>query len=107
MSKKTLRTTLKDFSHKPGQLIDLAEAEFLPLPPPYDKWDEEPKIKALSEERQKQLECDLDGISAFKFPRPGTAEEKQKLIGQFLSGLKKLFETENNWTFQQVLFLSM
>lgn len=107
MSKGTLKTTLKDFANKPGQLVDLNEAEFLPLPPPYDKWDEEPKIKPLSDEKKAQVECDLDGISAFKFPRPKTAEEKQKLIGQFLSGLKKLFETENNWTFQQVLFLSM
>jgi Fe-S oxidoreductase len=101
------KTTLKDFSHKPGQLVRLDQSRFLPLPPPYDKLETEPPLKPLSEERQQQLECDLDGFSAFKFPRPETDEEKRRLVGLFLSGLQKLFEKEDNWTFQQAIYLTM
>ncbi|MBU8932367.1 MAG: (Fe-S)-binding protein [candidate division Zixibacteria bacterium] len=105
MSKK--KVSLKDFSHKPGRLVDIDGSGFLPLPPPYDKLDLEPKIKELSEEAQKKYECDLDGFTGYKLPRPETEEEKRKLIEKFLKGLKKLFDSENNWTFQQILFLTM
>ncbi|MFH1375023.1 MAG: (Fe-S)-binding protein [bacterium] len=101
------KTTLRDFIHKPGQLVNLDHSKFLPLPPPYDKAYLEPAIKPLSEERKQQLECDLDGVSGFKFPRPQTEDEKRQLVEKFLSGLKKLFERENNWTFRQTLFLTM
>jgi hypothetical protein len=94
MSKK--KTSIRDFSNKEGQLVRLDVSQFPPLPPPYDKLDEEYSIKPLSEEAQKKFECDLDGVIAIKFPRPETDEEKKVLIGQFLSGLKKLFEKENN-----------
>lgn len=105
MGKK--RTTLKDFSHTEGQLIKLDSSQFPSLPSPYDKTDEEPTIGTLSEEAQKKYECDLDGVITVKLPRPETEEEKRKLVEQFLSGLKKLFEKENNWTFLQPLLLTM
>jgi Fe-S oxidoreductase len=101
------RTTIKDFYTKQGQLIHLDPNNFLPLPPPYDTLEVQPEFRKLSEERQKTLECDLDGISAFKFPRPETEEAKKELVGKFLSGLKKLFDDQDNWTFRQPLFLSM
>ncbi|UCC43183.1 MAG: (Fe-S)-binding protein [Candidatus Zixiibacteriota bacterium] len=101
------KTSIKDFSHKPGQLVELDQSGFLPLPPPYDKLDLEPKLKPLSDEKRKQVECDLDGVTGFKFPRPETDEEKAKLVEQFLSGLKKLFDKNNNWTFIQPLLLTM
>lgn len=101
------KISLNDFAHKDGQLVDIDGAKFLPLPPPYDKLPELSKIKPLSEESQKKYECDLDGVTAFKFPRPQTEEEKKVLIEKFLSGLKKLFQKENNWTFIQPLFLTM
>jgi Fe-S oxidoreductase len=100
-------TTIKDFSQKTGQLVDVDASGFLPLPPPYDEIDEIQKIKPLSDDAQKKYECDLDGITAFKFPRPETEEEKRELVEKFISGLKKLFDKENNWTFIQPLFLTM
>jgi len=101
------KISINDFAHKEGQLVNVDGSQFLPLPPPYDKLPELSKIKPLSEEAQKKYECDLDGVTAFKFPRPQTEEEKKVLIEKFLSGLKKLFERENNWTFLQPLFLTM
>jgi len=105
MSKKEV--TIKDFYTRTGQLVHLDPGDFLPLPPPYDKVELEPKLGSLSEANQKKLECDLDGISAFKFPRPETEEDKRVLVEKFLSGLKKLFDPQENWTFLQPLFLTM
>lgn len=97
---------IKGFCSRPGQLVDLDTSKFLPLPPPYDRIDDI-KIKPLSEEARTKYESDLDGVIAVKFPRPETEEEKKELVEKFLTGLKKLFEKENNWTFMQPLFLTM
>jgi Fe-S oxidoreductase len=98
---------IKDFCSRPGQLVKLDTSKFLPLPPPYDRIDDDLKIKPLSDEAAQKYESDLDGVIAVKFPRPETDEEKKELVEKFLSGLKKLFEKENNWTFMQPLFLTM
>jgi Fe-S oxidoreductase len=101
------KTTIKDFCRRTGQLVELDQSQFLPLPPPYDKLELEPRMRSLSEEARKKYECDLDGVAAFKFPRPQTDEEKRRLVEQFLCGLRKLFDRETNWTFLQPLLLTM
>lgn len=101
------KVTIKEFANKPGQLVTLDHRGFLPLPPPYDKFDTEPQFKEASDSIKERYETDLDGYTAFKFPRPKTEEEKRELVTKFLSGLKKLFEKENNWGFMQPLFLTM
>lgn len=101
------KISVKDFAHKEGQLVELDQSGFLRLPPPYDTLDLEPKLSKLSDEAVAKFECDLDGVVAVKFPRPETEEEKRELVSQFLSGLKKLFDKNNNWTFIQPLFLTM
>jgi len=104
---KTETVNIKEFCRKPGQLVELSVDKFLPLPPPYDKIETEPKFKQLSDSAREKYESDLDGVTALKFPRPETDAEKQELVEKFLSGLKKLFERENNWSFMQPLFLTM
>ncbi len=104
---KTEKVTIKDFCRKTGQLIELDTEQFLPLPPPYDTLDVQPKFKQLSDEAKQKYETDLDGVTAIKLPRPETDEEKREMVEKFLSGLKKLFEPENNWTFLQPLFMTM
>jgi Fe-S oxidoreductase len=101
------KVTIKDFCRKTGQLVELDQTSFMPLPPPYDKLDLQPKIKTLTDANKAKYETDLDGVTAFKFPRPQTEEEKRQLVEKFLSGLKKLFDKENNWAFMQPLFLTM
>ena len=100
-------TSIRDFCRKTGQLVELEQGQFLPLPPPYDKLETQPTFKPMSEEARAKYESDLDGVSALKFPRPQTEEEKKELVEKFLSGLKKLFDKENNWAFMQPLFLTM
>jgi hypothetical protein len=92
------KITIRDFCRRTGQLVELDQSQFLPLPPPYDKLELEPKLRPLSEEARKKYESDLDGVTAFRFPRPETEDEKRQLVEKFLSGLKKLFDRENNWT---------
>jgi Fe-S oxidoreductase len=41
------------------------------------------------------------------FPKPKTPEEEKELVDKFVAGLQKLFEKENNWTFLQMLILSL
>jgi Fe-S oxidoreductase len=101
------KTTIEEFSNKAGQLVELEESRFLPLPSPYDRPELQPRLKSLSDEARDRYECDLDGIIAFRFPRPETEVEKRELVRKFLEGLGKLFDRENNWTFLQPLFLTM
>ncbi len=101
------KVTFRDFSHKEGRLVELDTALFEPLPPPYDDMELHPRFKALSEDAGTRYESDLDGVTGYKFPRPETEEEKRELVEKFLSGLRKLFDKENNWTFMQPLFLTM
>ncbi|HBC46621.1 MAG TPA: 4Fe-4S ferredoxin, partial [candidate division Zixibacteria bacterium] len=86
---------------------ELDSAGFLPLPPPFDKLESEPMIKPLSADQVARYECDLDGISAVSLPRPESEDQKRELIEKFLSGLKKLFNAQDNWTFLQPLYLTM
>ena len=97
----------KDLSRNTEQLVELDPSRFLPLPPPYDKLDLDEKIKELTDEQKQRYECGLDGVTAALLPRPKTEEEKKELVEKFFSGLKKLFNREDNWAFLMPLYLTM
>ncbi|OGQ93630.1 MAG: 4Fe-4S ferredoxin [Deltaproteobacteria bacterium RIFOXYA12_FULL_61_11] len=78
-----------------------------PLPPPYDKLEEEPDFPPLSEDVKQKYEARLDDTLAISIPKPKTPEEEAVLVQKFLTGLEKLFVKENNWTFLQPLLLTM
>jgi Fe-S oxidoreductase len=80
--------------------------ELVPLPYPYQDWEDEP-IPALTEEQRARLEVGPDGVSALRIPVPQTEEEREKKVAAFLEGLRKLLTKENNWTFLQPLLLSL
>jgi Fe-S oxidoreductase len=89
------------------QLTEINIDELIPLPPPYDKREELPGVKQLTNEQQARLVSNLDGFSALALPQPKNKEEESKYVQQFISGLKKLLSKENNWTFLQPLLLSL
>ena len=60
----------QDLSQKDGQLVELDQSKFLPLPPPYDKLESEPKLKSLKPDQQERYGCSLDGVSAVMLPKP-------------------------------------
>jgi len=99
---------IKDISKNPGSLINpVCREDLVPLPPPYDKIDEQPVWKQISDEQKERIECNLDGIAALSLPKPKDAAEEKMYVDKFEAGLKKLLTSENNWVFLQPLLLSI
>jgi Fe-S oxidoreductase len=98
--------SVQDISKGDGPLAHIENEDQIPLPPPFDKLDEEPRIEPLSAQIQEDYVC-LDDTLVVKIPKPKTKEEEEKLVNGFLSGLRKLFMEDNNWTFYQQLMMSM
>jgi len=81
--------------------------ELVPLPPPYDKLEEQPEWKEIKPEIKEQVVCNLDGVVGLSLPQPESEAEKQEYVDKFEAGLKKLFTKENNWAFLQPLLLTI
>lgn len=95
-----------DFSESEDGLIEIKREDQIPLPPPFDEIDDEPLFKELSDDaRQKYVV--LDGTIAVNIPKPETEEDEEKLVNQFLSGMRKMVRKEDNWTFLEPLMLSL
>ncbi len=95
---------LTDISTRDGQFIeyDLNDLPKLKL----DIADR--PYKPADEKQNAEFCCDLlDGVSVLSIPRPKNVIEEQELVDKFLSGLEKLFDKENNWTFVNMLEASM
>ena len=92
---------------KPSEcLCHIEPGELTPLPPPYEDFNQA-AVPPLNRERVGHLETSLDDTIAVGIPKPANREEEETLIRSFLTGLQKLFEKENNWTFLQPLLLSL
>ncbi len=99
---------VKDIGKNPDRnLTTIRPEELIPLPPPYDDFEEQPDWKELSKGARENLVCNLDGFVAVSLPKPQNAEEEKKYVDQFVDGMKKLLSRENNWTFLQPLMLSL
>ena len=98
---------MSDMSNKDGQLIDIAKADLMPLPYPYDKPENEPAFKQLTDKQKEEYECSLDGVVNVAIPKPKSKAEEEELVKKFLKGLKKLLSKEDNWTFLQPLLLTL
>lgn len=99
---------VKDIGKNPDkQLTHIDPQDLMPLPPPYDKVEEEPRWKEIKPEQKEGVVSNLDDTIALGIPQPKTKEEEEQLVEKFLSGLKKLLTKENNWTFLQPLLLSL
>ncbi|MEJ2080316.1 MAG: (Fe-S)-binding protein [Acidobacteriota bacterium] len=96
----------EEFGEGDGALVKIALEEQKPLPPPFDRIDEEPPFKELSDTAQEHY-VQLDDTIALNIPLPQTPEEEKVLVDRFLSGLEKLVTKENNWTFLEPLMISL
>ncbi len=97
--------SVKDISKVDSTLTTVRPEEQTPLPPPFDV--EEPPFPPISEQGKEKYECDLDDTIACSIPKPQSKEEEEELVNKFLSGLRKLFTKEDNWTFLQPLLITM
>ncbi|MEW6182799.1 MAG: (Fe-S)-binding protein [Bacillota bacterium] len=66
----------------------------------------EPPIQPPPEKWSANYDFSLDGHAAIGLPKPKNEEEKARLVRGFLSGLGKLFDPQNNWTFLKLLKLT-
>lgn len=88
-------------------LTHLENSDLMTLPAPLDDSAKDRAWGTLTPQVRDKYECGLDDTCAVSVPQPKTADEEQRLVAQFLSGLEKLFTRENNWTFLQPLLLTM
>jgi Fe-S oxidoreductase len=99
---------VEDFGkHEGEQLTSIEIADLVPLPPPYDKIDEQPEWKQIKKEHRNNIVCNLDGVVACSLPHPKDEAEEREVVEKFVSGLQKLLTKENNWTFLQPLMLTL
>ncbi len=98
--------SINDISKGDGPIASLDIHEQPPLPPPFDNIEELPPLKPLTEAAREKYVV-LDDSIALNIKKPETKEEEEKLVNQFLSGLRKLFSANDNWTFLEPLVLSV
>lgn len=97
---------ITDISKPAKQFATIDPQKLTPLPYPYDNW-EEPAIPNIPDNKRAEKDVSLDGVLNPVIPIPQTDEEKEKLVAEFLQGLKNLLDKKNNWTFLQPLLLSL
>jgi Fe-S oxidoreductase len=88
-------------------LAHLENENLMPLPAPLETPGKDHPWTPLSEQVKAKYECGLDDTCAVNIPQPKSREEENELVAKFLSGLDKLFDKPNNWTFLQPLLLTM
>ncbi|MGD8726592.1 MAG: (Fe-S)-binding protein [Gemmatimonadales bacterium] len=99
---------VKDIGKRKDEVLSPVELqELIPLPPPYDKLEDQPTWKELSPGALENMVCNLDGVIASGIPKPKTEQEEKAYVDKFLAGLEKLLQKNNNWTFLQPLTLSL
>ena len=102
------RLQIQDIAKNEDEVLSPVQIdELVPLPPPYDKLEEQPGWKEIKPEIKEQIVCNLDGVVGLSLPQPESEAEKQEYVDKFESGLKKLFTKENNWAFLQPLLLTI
>ncbi|MBP7736366.1 MAG: (Fe-S)-binding protein [Spirochaetes bacterium] len=101
------KTGIKDISRGEAPLTEINVNDLLPLPPPYDRIEDQPGWKKLSDDQRNTIACDLDGVAALSLPKPKDAADERRVVEAFIAGLQKLLSRENNWTFLQPLLLTI
>jgi Fe-S oxidoreductase len=89
------KVKISDIGKETEKLDRVPNAELMPI----DADWEEPPWTPLSEQTNKAYACLLDDTQVLPIPHPKGREEEDALVEQFLTGVQKLFERNNNWTF--------
>ncbi|MEW6044981.1 MAG: (Fe-S)-binding protein [Bacillota bacterium] len=98
------RVTPRDMARKGDQpLVSLRVEDLMSIP----HLEEEDPIQPPPPSWAEKYDRSLDGFTTVGLTKPRTPEEEDDLVSRFLSGLKKLFDPQENWTFCQPLRLSL
>lgn len=92
-----------DLSRAEGQMTTVDPENFIKLPVDYEDFAWKPYTDAQKEE----FCCLLDDVNVLQIPMPKTPAEEEAMVNTFLTGMRKLFTPENNWTFLAMLDTSM
>ncbi len=92
-----------DIATETDRLSELRIENLLPLPAPYDDISSLPRCK----QPDATIDSSLDGFSALGLRRPQTANEEERFLSAFLTGIEKLLSSDDNWTFLRQLRLSL
>ncbi len=100
---KTRPIKIDDISKDTEKLTSVAIEDLMPLPGDFEEkeWDE------LPEDTKNNYACILDDVCILPIPRPKTKAEEEELVNKFISGMRKLFRKEDNWTFLTMLETTM
>lgn len=100
--KKGIR--LRDIS-RPGDepLVSLTVDDLMDVP----NLGAEDPMKAPPDRWWDEYDLSFDGHTDMGLPKPKNKQEEDALVNKFLSGLQKLFDPQESWTFVQTLRLSM
>ncbi len=107
MAEKSKKMKLKvtDVSKDTEKLAVVPLDQIMPLPGPGNFPDEE--WKELPDDVKEKYACILDDVCVLQIPNPKTKEDEEELVNKFISGMRKLFSRENNWTFLSMLETTM
>ncbi|MBO4301643.1 MAG: (Fe-S)-binding protein [Desulfovibrio sp.] len=100
---KNDRLQIADVSNVEGQMvsIDINDLPKLPIDVAPMPW------KPFTKDQKESTACILDDVCVLNIPRPKNRAEEEELVNKFISGMRKLFTKENNWTCLPMLETSM
>lgn len=87
MSNTSLR--LNDLSKKDEPLVCLTPEDKVPLPPPFDKIEEEPALAPLPDKAKDKYVCLLDDTIVLNLPKPKNNRRRTGFGRQVLVGPRK------------------
>ena len=99
------KVRISDIGKDTEQLTTVPLADLMPLPGDTDFGDKE--WEPLPESTTEKYACILDDVNVLQIPRPKNEQEEEELVNKFLSGMRKLFDKESNWTFLSMLETTM
>ena len=95
--------SFEDFAKKDGQLTSIDPATLKRLPVDYA---DHPWVEITDAQRAETCFL-LDESSVLSIPMPKTPAEEEALVNSFLSGMRKSFSPDDNWTTLAMLDTSM
>ncbi|MDK9707149.1 MAG: (Fe-S)-binding protein [Desulforhopalus sp.] len=94
---------ITDISKDTDRLMTIKVEDLKPLPLDHVAKQPGPIPQAVTD----KFVCITDDIQVLPVPVPKNRQEEEELVNKFLTGMRKLFTPEDNWTFLNLLEMSM
>ena len=94
---------ITDVSKDTDRLTTVLVEDLMPLPGDFPATQPGPIPAAITD----NFVCILDDLQVLPIPKPKNRQEEEELVNKFLNGMRKLFNKESNWTFLNLLDMSV